>query len=180
MFKYTKCTESELNYAYSVDRYIEENSIVLYRAISINADKNAVFRWLTQLRFAPYSYDWIDNFGKESPPYIITSAPALKTADSVMTIFRVTEFTSNSFLTFTLTKDSPCCLGTLQKMFLKSFYVTYQVFGEEETRLVVKIVVNTYHNFIHKFLARIADIVDYIMMRRQLLNLKCLAEEFEN
>jgi len=177
MLKYTQCTEDELNYAYSVNKYIEDNSIVLYRSVSINADKNTVFKWLTQLRFAPYSYDWIDNFGKESPQYIITAAPALKSGDSVMTIFRVTEFQDKSFLTFTLTKNSPCYLGVLQKIFLKSFYVTYQLIGDGETRLIVKIVINTYQNLFHKFLVKIADIVDYVMMRRQLLNFKRLAEK---
>ena len=37
------------------------------RAIDLDASAELVMGWVTQLRRAPYSYDWVDNFGRRYP-----------------------------------------------------------------------------------------------------------------
>ena len=49
------------------DRFLERFDDAYYRGITIHAHREIVFRWLCQLRVAPYSYDLIDNLGRQSP-----------------------------------------------------------------------------------------------------------------
>ncbi len=176
MLKYNRCTEDELNYTYAVDKYINENSSIIYRAVSINAPPERVFAWLTQLRYAPYSYDWIDNLGRQSPQHIISDAPPLKTGDTIMFIFKLPEFKQNEFLSFTLSDKAPGFIKTPLKPF--PFYAIYQLFKQPDnhTRLVVKIIINARPIALNRTLIKIADLLDYIMIRKQLLNFKRLAE----
>ena len=43
----------------------------LVRSIGIEARAHDIFIWLTQLRVAPYSYDFIDNGRREFPAFLI-------------------------------------------------------------------------------------------------------------
>ena len=58
-----------------------------------------MFRWLCQLRVAPYSYDWLDNFGRRSPRTLTPGLDALEVGQRVMTIFELLEFDADSHLT---------------------------------------------------------------------------------
>ncbi len=49
------------------DRYLDRPVVACHRAIDIEASPDVVFRWVCQLRAAPYSYDLLDNFGRRSP-----------------------------------------------------------------------------------------------------------------
>jgi hypothetical protein len=40
---------------------------VLFRAVEVRAPAPVVFRWLCQLRIAPYSYDWLDKLRAHEP-----------------------------------------------------------------------------------------------------------------
>ena len=53
---------------FGCDAEVAQPDHVLWRGVTVDAPAQIVFRWLCQLRAAPYSYDWIDNRGRRSPP----------------------------------------------------------------------------------------------------------------
>lgn len=63
---------------------------VAVRAVTCAADPEALHLWLCQLRRAPYSYDWIDNFGRRSPRVPDPALTELEIGQRVMTIFTLT------------------------------------------------------------------------------------------
>ncbi len=59
--------DHEIERGYPCDDHCPEPREAMYRGVSVTAPPSVVFRWLSQLRVAPYSYDWLDNFGRQSP-----------------------------------------------------------------------------------------------------------------
>jgi hypothetical protein len=54
-------TAAEVAADYPCDRLVQTPVRRLTRGIDIDAPASVVFRWLCQLRVAPYSYDWIEH-----------------------------------------------------------------------------------------------------------------------
>lgn len=79
---------------------------IWFRGITINASPETIFRWLCQMRVAPYSYDWIDNFGRQSPQNLIPGLEKLELGQKVMFIFEVIDFATNDNLTIRLNKKA--------------------------------------------------------------------------
>jgi hypothetical protein len=136
---------------------------VLHRAIDIEAPPATVFRGLCQLRAAPYSYDLIDNFGRRSPQQLTPGLEELRVGQRFMTIFDLVEFEPDRQITLVVRERARRAFG--------SAAVTYAVSpreGGRGTRLLVRIA--------SKRASRLLPALDLLMMRRQLLNLKGLAE----
>jgi hypothetical protein len=128
-----------------------------------------VFRWLCQLKLAPYSYDWVDNLGRRSPQELVPGVERLTLGERVATIFRLVEFEADRHLTLLL-RDSRV-FGDVA--------ITYLVtpVAPDRSRLVVKLLVRYPRPaLLRAVMARALALGDLIMMRRQLLNLKALAE----
>src|SRR5438309_742470 len=61
-------TESERAQPFPCDEFVSGPRHASYhRAVTVEAPKELVFRWLCQLKVAPYAYDWLDNLGRQSP-----------------------------------------------------------------------------------------------------------------
>ncbi len=152
--------------AYSVDELIARPDGVVFRAVEITGPAALVFRWLCQLRVAPYSYDWIDNRGQRSPRELIDGLDQLEIGQRFM-IFRLVGFELDRSITL---DSTTAAFGRVA--------VTYLVVPTDATRsrLVVKLAYVAPPGFYGAFLRRVLPAGDLIMMRKQLLTLKALVE----
>lgn len=110
---------------YPCDDVLAEHEQSLFRAVNVEATPSVVFRWLCELKVAPYSYDLIDNVGLRSPQHFVPGVDRLVLGEQVV-IFELASFAADEHITIALRQ--------------------HRVFG------------------------------DLVMMRRQLLILKSLAE----
>jgi hypothetical protein len=162
----------ERQISYPCDRLIRHPDDSLYRGVNIGAPPQIVFRWLCQMRVAPYSYDWIDNGGRQSPSELIPGLDDLALGQKVMEIFQLADFARDQHLTIRIKPDS-----SAQRMF-GDIAGSYLVFaqGVNSCRLLVKLVVNHPPGVWGRLVRALLPWGDLIMMRRQLLNFKRLAE----
>jgi hypothetical protein len=142
-----------------------------YRAVGVNAPAETVFRWICQLRVAPYSYDWIDNFGRQSPRHLIDGFEQLRKGQKVMAIFRVEDYLIDRFVTIV-----PWPPRSLLCSELRITYLCAPV-GENQTRLIVRVLISYPKNPFRSILRSLLPPGDLLMMRKQLLTLKQRAEE---
>jgi hypothetical protein len=159
-------TAEERARAYPCDRYIEAPNLVCFRAVDVRAPAAVVYRWLCQMRVAPYSYDWLDNFGRQSPRVRDPANERLELGQPMMRIFRLAEFVRDEHLTLIIERT---------RMF-GALAITYQVApapSDDGARLVAKLVTRLGRA---SPMRAILPLGDLIMMRKQLLTLKTLAE----
>jgi len=162
-------TPEERQRRYPCDAVLPEHDEAYYRAVSIRAGASAVFPWLCQLRVAPYSYDWIDNFGRRSPRARTPALENLQAGQPFMSIFELVDFERDVQITLRLRRTGP----------FPPLAVSYTLSpqSQAECRLVAKIIVQLRPGLRGGLVRRIGPTLDWIMMRRQLLNLKGLAED---
>jgi hypothetical protein len=161
-------TPADRALVFPCDRWLEHPDDAMYRAVAVDAPPPVVFRWLCQLRVAPYSYDWIDNWGRESPRTLTPGLDELAVGQRVM-IFDLVEFERDRHLTLVM-RDGRGLFGDVA--------VTYMVVPQPDgsSRLVAKLLVR-YPPGLYGWLASVwLPWGDLVMMRKQLSNLKTLAE----
>ncbi len=167
-------TEShERLYNFPCDSFIKRFNDVYYRGITIKARPETIFRWLCQMRIAPYSYDLIDNSGRKSPLALTPGIGDLDIGQEVMKIFELVHFERNKSLTIRIKRNTS----------------SYRIFGDvaisyiivpksgRQCRLLVKFVCQYPKGILGMMMRLILPWGDLIMMRRQLLNFKRLSEK---
>ena len=143
------------------------------RAIEVDAPAGVVFRWLCQMRVAPYSYDLLDNRGRRSPRRLTPGVEELEVGQEFMTIFTLVDFRRDSYLTLRMT-------STRGLRLFGPFVVVYDVepLAEQRTRLRATLLVGERANdgAMETARRRVLAWGDLAMMRRQLRTFKALAE----
>jgi hypothetical protein len=167
--------ESELDFP--CDRNLPGAEEAYYRAIDVAAPPGVLFRWLCQLRAAPYSYDWLDNFGRRSPCELTPGLERLEVGQRFMTIFDLVEFEPDAQITL---------LCTRWRRVFGEVAGTYLIVPEpadpdpsnpDRCRLLVKVAVRHLGGRVESSLRRrVLPWADLIMMRKQLRTLKARAE----
>ena len=161
-------TREEAEARFPCDAYLDEPFARLTRAIDIDAPPPVVFRWLCQMKVAPYSYDWLDNWGRRSPRTLTPGTDELAPGQQFGP-FRVVDFERDAHL-------SGIVLDRYRPLF-GPVAATYRVTrrGERGTRLVVRLdaAARSLPGRVRRELLGWGDLV---MMRKQLMTFRELAE----
>ena len=164
-------TPEERSEPFPCDPYLPDADAAYFRAVAVSAPAPTLFRWLCQLKVAPYSYDLLDNFGRRSPRHLIPGTENLAVGQKVMTIFKLVDFERDGHLTLVL--DLPRAVSIFGRLAMS--YVVSTT-SENSCRLVVKILVSYPRKPPWSSMRWILPWGDLLMMRKQLLTLKHLSE----
>lgn len=154
-------SDSEVLRAYPCDDFVAAPLLQAWRGIRIEAPAGAVWPWVAQIRLAPYSYDWIDNRGRCSPRQL-AGLPEPRAGD------RFTAVGGRPVGRIVSVDPGRQLTGTIGGAFM-SYVLVPQDDGA--TRLLLKVTAQS-----RRWAAPALSAGDLIMARRQLLNLKQLAE----
>jgi hypothetical protein len=157
---------SEISRSYPCDAFVAGPTLQAWRGVRVEAPAAAVWPWVAQVRIAPYSYDWIDNLGRRSPRELMglpepQAGERFTTAAGRRGVGRIVSVDPGRQLT-----------GTIGGVFMSYVLVPEQ---PDVTRLLLKLVART-----SRWAALGLSVGDAIMARRQLLNLKQLAEHHQH
>jgi len=146
--------------SYPCDDFVDSPTLQAWRGVTVEAPADAVWPWVAQVRIAPYSYDWIDNLGRRSPQQLV-GLPEPVVGESFSTAAtrpfgRIVAVEPPEHLTGEI-------MGTCMSYVL--------VPDGQSTRLLMKLVTT-----MSRWLTPGLSVGDLVMARRQLLNLKRLAE----
>jgi hypothetical protein len=150
---------------YPCDDLIAAPVFQAWRGVTVHATASVVWPWIAQIRLAPYSYDWIDNLGRRSPPELRDLAEPAPGQHFT---------TAGGRPTGRILSVEPGVQLTGEIMGAVMSYVLAPT-GKHTggpTRLLLKVI--GAHD---RWIAPLLSIGDLVMARRQLLNLKRLAEQ---
>jgi len=155
-------TPEERAMTLACDQLLPCASVRLHRAVTVAAPAATVFRWLCQLKLAPYSYDLLDNFGRRSPRELTPGAERLREGQRFMSIFSLACFAEDQHITLR-SRRTAVSYATLER--------------DGETRLLARVLFEAPGTGLPAALTgRALALGDLLMMRKQLLSIAALAE----
>ena len=161
-------TPGERQRQYPADTAVAGPVLLMTRAVSVDAPVDATWRWLCQVAVAPYSYDWIDNRGRRSPRELTPGAEDLELGQTMAVVFRLVSFEDGHHWTALTDPRGERMFGPVA--------MTYAAEpGETGSRIVCRLSVGA-DGWARRAKAHALAWGDLVMMRKQLLNLKELAE----
>lgn len=180
-------TPEERLMSFPCDSYIDSSDEAYFRAIDVSTPAHILFRWLCQLKIGSYSYDWLDYLeriffnvqdsipDRPSPKQLLPGVEDLRLGQRVMGIFKLVEFEQNRHLTI-VTDDKRAI-----SMFgdIAATYVIIPV-SENTCRLILKGHIRYPRNLFWSWIRLFLPWGDLLMMRKQFLRLKNLAESQAN
>ena len=154
-------TDAETARSYPCDDFVVSPTLQAWRGVHVEAPPEALWPWIGQVRLAPYSYDWIDNLGRRSPRELL-GLPEPRVGERFTSVGgrprgRIFSVDRGKHLT-----------GAIMGAFVSYVLVPAD---HGTTRLLFKVVMEA-----TRWPATALSVGDLIMARRQLLNLKQLAE----
>ncbi len=154
-------SDAETSRAYPCDEFVPAPTLRAWRGVQVAAPPEAVWPWVAQVRLAPYSYDWIDNRGRRSPREL-RGLPEPRVGE------RFTAVGGRALGRIVSVEPGKQLTGTIM-----GAYMSYVLVPQDQgaTRLLLKVVMRT-----TPVRAVGLSVGDLFMARRQLLNLKRLAE----
>ena len=154
-------SDGEIARPYPCDEFVTAPALRAWRGVSVAAPAEAVWPWVAQVRIAPYSYDWIDNRGRRSPRQL-AGLPEPRAGEHFTTV--------GGRALGRIVSVEP---GTQLTGIIMGAYMSYVLVPADRgtTRLLLKVVMET-----SRLRALGLTLGDLVMARRQLLNLKRLAE----
>jgi hypothetical protein len=155
---------SETLRSYPCDDFVTSPTLQAWRGVHVEAPTDVVWHWVAQVRLAPYSYDWIDNLGRRSPRELV-GLPEPQVGD------RFTTAAGHELGRIVSVDPGKQLTGTIMGAFMSYVLVRQE---HDATRLLLKVVMRT-----ARWAAPGLSVGDLIMARRQLLNLKQLAEHHQ-
>ncbi len=140
------------------------------------------------LRVAPYSYDWLDNFGRQSPRQLTPGIERLSPGQRIFFMFRVAEFVENEQITIVesvVENEQLTLRSAVFEWVFGKVALTYMVVPRSASscRIVTKCIVHDPLTFSARriFFANMRrdyyPIAELPLMQRQLRTFKRLAEK---
>lgn len=154
-------TDAEVALRFGCDDLLPRPVLAAWRGVTVAAPPERVWPWVSQIRVAPYSYDWIDNLGRRSPRALLQLPPPRVGEPFTRAAGRPTG-------EVLAVDDGRQLTGRVLGALMSYLLVPH---GHGSTRLLLKVVMGR-----GRAIAPFVSVGDLVMARRQLLTLKDLAE----
>jgi hypothetical protein len=156
-------TDDEVARHYPCDDFVPKPTLQAWRGVTVQTTPETLWRWVSQIRIAPYSYDWIDNLGRRSPQQLV-GLPEPVVGESFSTA------ATRPFGRILAVQSPEHLTGEIMETCISYVLVP----DGQSTRLLMKLV-----TAMSRWLTPGLSVGDLVMARRQLLNLKRLAERHQ-